>query len=519
VLIAAAAAVFAPPADASPASDARAIRAGLTKALNNGKLNYQQVRSHRRTLSKARTAIGRLPSSRAATLARVLWLVRLQAPRYNRPRALALFSMLNQNRLYLSRRGLPPDGTDVLGTDGVVYRVGWGYGLNFHPLGAVANLNLFLAQEKRKKALRLARALQIRAVPRKNGRVWEYYFPYGGGSPPWTAAMAQAVGAQALARTGRRLTKPGYFTAANRAWLSLPGSRLVRSTGSGPWVRHYSFSDMMVLNAQLQVVVSIMDYAEILNRDRAREFAARLEASGRAQLGRFDTGHWTNYLPGAEAPLNYHLYHVNLARFLGKRTGREFWWDAHARFDRYSHEPPVFKGGASGPTLYPWPKDGFRDSTTIRFWVSKISTVTVKVGGRTWRLGLRSRGWHSVFWRPGRMEPRAYRPLVIATDLAGNRGRARIQPIQIAVDRTAPKVTAKVSRRTLTWSAVDAGTPWLRLRVRIERAGRVRHLELGRRALHGSARLAIPRGNWQARLVAYDSTGNRTWVELGVVPN
>ncbi len=342
VLVAAAAAVSAPPADASPASDARAIRAGLTKALNNGKLNAEQVRSHRRTLSKARTAIGRLPSSRAATLARVLWLVRLQAPRYNRPRALALFSMLNQNRLYLSRRALPPDGTDVLGTDGVVYRVGWGYGLNFHPLGAVANLNMFLYQEKRKKALRLARALQIRAVPRGNGRVWEYYFPYGGGSPPWTAAMPQAVGAQALARTARRLTKPVYFQAANRAWLSLPGSRLIRSTKSGPWVRHYSFSDMMVLNAQLQVVVSLMDYAEILNRDRAREFAARLEASARAQLGRFDTGHWTNYLPGAEASLNYHLFHVDLARYLGRRTDREFWWDAHARFDRYSHEPPVF---------------------------------------------------------------------------------------------------------------------------------------------------------------------------------
>ncbi len=143
----------------------------------------------------------------------------------------------------------------------------------------------------------------------------------------------------------------------------------------------------------------------------------------------------------------------------------------------------------------------------------------MKVGGQTWRLGQRSRGWHSVFWRPGRMEPRAYRPLVVATDLAGNRGQARIQPIQIAIDRTPPKVSAKVARRTLTWSAVDAGTPWLRLRVRIERAGRVRHLELGRRALSGSARLAVPRGNWQARLVAYDSTGNRTRVELGVVPN
>ena len=512
-------AFLAPAAEASPASDARAIRAGLAKAHKAGRLNAEQVAGHRRTLSKARTAIGRLRPSRAATLARILWLVRLQAPRYNRARAIALFGMLNENRLYLLRRGLPANGTDVLGTDGVVYRAGWGYGLQFHPLANVAKLNGFLQLEQRRKALRLARALQIRAVPRRQGRVWEYYFPYGGGSPPWTAAMAQAVGAQALARTARRLTKPVYFTAANRAWLSLRGTRLIMSTAGGPWVRHYSFSSMMVLNAQLQVALSLMDYGTILNREPALVFADRLEASARAQLHRFDTGHWTHYLPGSEAPLNYHLYHVNLARLLGRRTDREFWWNAHARFDRYSHEPPVFRPGKSGPTLYPWPSDGFRDATTVRFWVSKVSTVRVRAGGRTYSLGQRSRGWHSVFWRPGRMKPGIYRPLVLATDLAGNRGQARIQPIEIAVDRTPPKVSAKVSGRLLRWSAVDAGTPWLRLRVRIERSGRVRHLELGRRALSGSARLSIPRGNWQARLVAHDSTGNRARVELGVIPN
>jgi hypothetical protein len=518
VLLGAAAAFLAPPAEASPAGDARAIRAGLTKALNAGRLNAQQVRSHRGTLGKARTAIGRWPSSRAQTLARVLWLVRLQAPRYNRARAIALFGMLNQNRLYLSRRGLPPSGTDVLGTDGVVYRAGWGYGLQFHPLANVIKLNQFLYQEKRTRALRLARALQIRAVPRKQGRVWEYYFPYGGGSPPWTSGMAQAIGAQALARTGRRLTRPLYFPAANRAFLAIPG-RLTMSTANGPWIKLYSFSSMMVLNAQLQAALSIADYGRILNRDRAIALGDRLEAASRAQLGRFDTGYWTNYQPGSEAPLTYHLYHVDLAGWLAQRTKREFWSNARSRFDRYSREPPVFKGGASGPTLYPWPADGWRDSTTVRFWVSKISRVNVRAGGQTFGLGQRARGWHSILWRPGRMKPGTYRPLVIATDLAGNRGQRRIQPIEIAVDRTPPQVSAKVSGRRLTWSATDAETPWLVLRVRLERAGRVRFLELGRRGFTGRARLAIPRGNWNARLVAYDSTGNRTRVELGVVPN
>lgn len=514
-----AAGVLATPAEATPAGDARVIRAGLAEAVNAGRLKRSQAAVHRTRLSQARTAIRRLPASRARTLARVLRLVRLQAGRYNRQRAIALFGMLNENRLYLSRRALPAAGTDVTGTDGVVYRVGWGYGLQFHPLANVIKLNLHLYAERRKKALRLARALQVRAVPRpKGGKVWEYYFPYAGASPPWTSGMAQAIGAQALARTGRRLTRPLYFPSANQAFLAIPG-RLTRKTANGPWVRLYSFSSMMVLNAQLQAALSIADYGRILNRDRALALGDRLERSGRASLARFDTGHWTNYLPGSEASLKYHRYHVDLSKWLARRTRRPFWAGAHARFDRYTREPPVFRAGKSGPTLYPWPADGFRDRRRIRFWVSKISTVSVRVGGQTFRLGRRARGWHSVVWSPGQMKPRTYRPLVIATDLAGNRGQRRIQPIEIAIDRTPPEVAAKVSRARLTWSAVDAATPWLRLRVRIERAGRVRHLELGRRPLAGSQRLSLPRGNWHARLVAYDSTGNRTRVELGVVPN
>jgi len=518
VLASAASAVLAPPAEASPASDARAIRVGLVKAYKDGRLNAQQLRAHRRTTAGAVTAIGRLPASRAGTLARVLWLVRLQASRYNRARATALFGMLNQNRIYLARRGLPPDGTDVMGTDGVVYRVGWGYGLQFHPLANVIKLNALLIQEKRTKALRLARALQIRAVPRKQGRVWEYYFPYGGGSPPWTSGMAQAIGAQALARTGRRLTRPDFFPAANRAFLAIPGKLTLR-TGAGPWVKLYSFSSMMVLNAQLQAALSIANYGVVLGRDRAIAMGARLEAASRALLHRFDTGYWTNYQPGAEAPLTYHLYHVDLAMWLARRTEREFWEQARSRFDRYSREPPVFRNGASGPTLYPWPADGWRDAATVRFWVSKISRVTVRAGGKTYSLGQRRKGWHAVVWRPGQKKPGTYRPLVIATDLAGNRGQRRIQPIRIAIDRTPPSVSAKVSGRRLTWSAVDGETPWIRLRVRLERAGRVRFLELGRRPFSGRARLEIPRGNWQARLVVYDSTGNRARVELGAVPN
>jgi hypothetical protein len=107
---------------------------------------------------------------------------------------------------------------------------------------------------------------------------------------------------------------------------------------------------------------------------------------------------------------------------------------------------------------------------------------------------------------------------VSATDLAGNAGHAKLAPVTIARDTTPPDVKASVSGRRLTWKAIDATTPWITLRVRLVRGDTVKVLKLGRRALHGSLRLALPRGRWQAVLVVADSSGNTARVPLGTVP-
>jgi len=442
----------------------------------------------------------------------------MQAGAFNRPRALTLFSMLEQNTTYLSRRGLPRDGTDVVGKYGVVYRVGWGLGLQFHPLANVIALNAHLYANRPQRALGLAAALASRAVPTSRGSVWEYYFPYSGGSPPWTSGMAQAIGAQAFARTGRRLTAPHFFETAERAYRAIPG-RLVFQVSTGPWIRLYSFNGLVVMNAQLQAALSLVDYGRITDDVPAIGLGDRLEDAARNLMPRFDTGHWTNYSPGSEAPLKYHLYHVELAASLAQRTNAEFWQNAHARFDRYSHEPPVFKSGPARSTLFPWPADGYRDSTKISFWVSKISTASVAVGGRAYRFGVTRRGWHSFTWSPGRRAAGVYGPTVTAVDLAGNRGRGALRPLRIAVDREAPKVTVDVTGRRLTWRATDNATPWLRLTLRLERGGEARIANLGRRPLSGSLRLPVPAGRWEGTLVVADSSRNRVRIALGTLPS
>jgi hypothetical protein len=210
---------------------------------------------------------------------------------------------------------------------------------------------------------------------------------------------------------------------------------------------------------------------------------------------------------------------VDLTGRLARQTRDEFWLAANSRFDEYSHEPPTFRMGAAVATLYPWPQDGFRDDVLVRFWLSKISTANVKVGGSSYGLGLRRRGWHAVVWRPGRKAPGEYRPRVTATDLAGNRGTMLLREIKVAVDTTPPDVTARVRGTRLSWAVTDATSPWAKLRLRLVRDGVVRVQELGVRPKRGVLDLGLPRGRWQATLVVFDSSGNRTRVPLGPVPN
>ncbi len=496
--------------NARPADDAKAIERGLAQAVKAKRLTKSEAAHYLAFLEEARTIMRGLPSTRKTTLAQVLRLVRLQANRYTKPRALALFSMLAVNARYLKERPLPPSGTDVVGPHGVVYRSGWGYGLQFHPLANFAALNGHASAGRTKEAKALADALIARAVPIGQASVWEYYFPYGGGSAPWTSGMAQAVGAQALARAGRD-------TAARRAFRSIPGP-LVQRLGAGPWIRHYSFSSLVVLNSQLQTVLSLREYAQTTGNSRAAQLATNLAETARVRLPEFDTGYWSRYSLQRESPLSYHTYVVELLGRLARRTGQKVWQDAHDRFDAYTGELPLLRQGSVQPRFYPWPRDGFRDSVAIGFWLSKMSKVTIHVGGDDLKLGTLSGGWHKVWWSTGKRDPRTFNPTADAIDLAGNRGTAQLAPLALARDETPPKAEAAAKKRRLTWKATDAETPWVTLRLRLTRAGLREVVRLGRHPLAGSLRLDLPKGTWDAVLVVLDSSGNRATVPLGKIP-
>ena len=499
------------PAAAATPRQVKAVSDGLAQAVRDARLASADAARYRAILAHAVSVQRRLPNPRAAHLAAVIGDVSAQAARYDAPRALALFSMLDFNTRHLGSRAAPAPGTDLQDVDGVVYRAWSGRGLQFHPLANAAKLNSLLAAKRMDEAQLLAQALVARAVPVEGGLAWEYYFPFGGGTPPWTSGMAQAVTAQALARAG-------LLVEASLAFGTIPSSLLMHVEGR-EFVRLYSFTRLAVLNAQLQTVLSVRDYAELAQDPVAADLSARLEASTAGLLPSFDTGAWSLYAyRGAEANLGYHAYVVSLLKRLALRSPDPLWREAADRFDRYTKEPPAVTPLARAfPALYPEPRDGFRDELRVEVTVSKLGTATLEVAGRrqsTWV----TRGRRTIVWRPdGGVPVGVHQPLLRVVDPAGNAAEVALPRVEVRRDTTPPEVLgARLQAGALTWSVRDSETPWVRVQVELRGAQGRRVLDLGPRPQAGWARPRVPRGWWQATLLVADSSGNAASAPLGL---
>jgi hypothetical protein len=315
-------------------SDATVVRGEITEAVRAGRLSGRAAARYSRILSQSLFQLGLLPVERAAVLASVLRTVAAQASSYDERRALVLFTMLETNARFLRTSAPHTSRADIEGADGVVYRFVAGHGFQFHPLANFAKLNGLVTARRRAEAARLADGLVARGLERSGTLSWEYYFPFSGPSR-WESGFAQAVAAQALARTAELVGDERRLAAARRAFRGLV-QRLTWNLAGGSWVREYSFNDAVILNAQLQSLASLLDYARIVKDSDAVAFVARLDRATRALLPRFDTGCWSRYLlGGGAASRHYHEYHVALLKLLAAKTGATVYRDAAARWAAY----------------------------------------------------------------------------------------------------------------------------------------------------------------------------------------
>jgi hypothetical protein len=247
-------------AQASAPHDAAVARRGIAHALKQHWLKPPDAQRYRAAVSRALSDVNRLAPLRAAAIASQLSQLTPLWDSYTSPRALSLFSQLEANLTYLETQALPTTRVDIADDDGVVYRWFPRLGFEFHPLANFGSLNNDAASGNVESTRALADALVARAIPHGRQLIWEYQFRFAGGRPPWASGMAQAVAAQALARSSALLTDPNLGAAAVRAFASVPPFLL--SLPSGPWIRLYGFNGQVVLNAQLQSIVSLLEYAQ-----------------------------------------------------------------------------------------------------------------------------------------------------------------------------------------------------------------------------------------------------------------
>jgi hypothetical protein len=327
-------------------------------------------------------------------------------------------------------KGPPASGARVsFAPSELIFQYYPGQGLQIQPLANFGFANGLWYSKKTERLRNLISELVPLRVDRGGFSAWEYYFAFGGGSPPWISGMTQGTAMQAIARAGTLLGDPALFGIASEAAgaFETPTPRGVRdSVTGGAWYPLYSFSPRLeVLNGMLQALIGLDTYRTLTGDPRGTALFDAGNAVAQERIASYDTGSWslysrTNGRDGAEANLNYHTLNRDFARKLCKITSAKPYCTAAANFTRYLKEDPTLTpfGPAPAPAHV---------GKGVRFYftLSKVGRVgiTVRAGGRTYLSTSApfSRGKHSFRWAVPRSKgERTYEYTLFARDLAGN---------------------------------------------------------------------------------------------------
>jgi D-glucuronyl C5-epimerase C-terminus len=424
----------------------RAVYGSLTRALRARGIAETDQRRWRRWYVLSLRTLGKLTGARDTQLRYVVDSVEaLALGRQLIPsRMRAAFLQLERNRQYW--RALPyPAAGDQVSFRGsqILFQYFPGEGLQIHPLSTFKKANAlhgFCARGEAacdEQALRtVLDEMTYLAVDRGRGFIaWEYLFAFGGGVPPWMSGMAQATGIQALGRAAASLSQPAYAETARRALgaFETPPPTGVRTTGPRGGVHYlqYSFAPgLYIFNAFLQSLIGLYDFSHLTGDARSQRLYQEAEPEARAEVPLSDVGDWSRYsYAGAESTGDYHeLLREFLQSMCSRRIG-PLYCDYATRYRGYQVDPPElsFAGPAAAAA---------RELTSIRFTVSKLSAVEVKVYKGTQlafqRLATFSRGSGSFAWRPS--SPGLYSVQLGAKELRTGLGKKDRAAGEIAVE-------------------------------------------------------------------------------------
>lgn len=430
-----------PPAPPGPCADAptgisasaTSVNQAIDRALARKQITAADASRFKRSYSSAKTTRNRLSGGYRNELASVIrTLERIAgADRLTGSRMPALFLQLERNAEFWGGDPKFPVREDVpeepcqrasTGRSGsriefsgsqVVYQYYPGNGLQIQPLANFGKANGIYTACRRNETrcdpaalkLLLDELVAIRSS-RGGSTTWEYWFAFGGGAPPWVSGMAQGTAIQALTRGSVLLKDPSYLEVAKGAVglfeKSTPTGVRIRGEGGGNHYAIYSFAPgLRVLNAFLQTITGIYDYARTAKDAKAMRLFRLGDRSARREVPRYDTGAWSLYSQGgAESNLNYHNVVTDFLENLCSRTKTSVYCQKADRFNAYKRAKPKvsYKGPSSTRT-------GRR--TALTFTLNKVSCVTATIkdssGAQVYRSQIKfNRGRRSFTWQPRR---------------------------------------------------------------------------------------------------------------------
>ena len=393
----------------------KAVRRALRKARRSRRIGRRAYRSYLRAFNRARRVDRRLRGARGAQLASVVATLEAiaRSGRLTPSRMPALFLQLRRNTAYWPSKPYLASGDRVSfrGSE-MLFEYYPGHGLQIQPLGNFGKANgmissclgIFDAPCEREGVRRLLSEMSEIAVRRGRFIAWEYFFPFGGGNPPWISGMAQGTGVQALARGASLLGEPAFSETARQALGAFrtgpPRGVRARGPDGGVHYLQYSFSrGLYILNAFAQAVTGLYDYWEITQDQAARRLWRAGDRELRREVPHHDIGDWSLYSRGgSESTYEYHVLLRDFLRNLCDRVAAPVYCDTAKRFTGYTRDPAelAFRGPARATKGKP---------TRIRFYVSKLSAVQLDIvrnGNVTYTETLTfRRGEGSFPWTPG----------------------------------------------------------------------------------------------------------------------
>jgi hypothetical protein len=372
---------------AAPAAAKPTVSATVDAAVAAGAVPPEQGAAYKATYTQARRTLRDLPPDRERELRGAMAVVEGLVKRRELPAARmpAAFLQLGRNVEWWSANG-PPRSTPESGGlprvtfpgDPIVLQWYRGQGLAIQWLATFGKANaLWAAKRTDELRLLLDRAAAL-AGRRGDGLLaWEYLFRFADGRAPWVSSIAQGTGIQAYTRGAQLLGNPGYLEVARQAlgvFEARPPTGVAVPSHGGRHYLLYSFAPRMrVLNAFLQALVGIRDFAQATGDGRAQRLFALGDRAARRELRRYDTGAWSRYsLGGAESTLGYHELVTGFLGSLCTRTRERPYCRTQARFQRYLHEPPDVAIAFRGPRRV-------HRTLRVRVRVSKISSVALQI--------------------------------------------------------------------------------------------------------------------------------------------